>query len=434
MALALDPSVGVEVAADAVDRALLAGADSAKVMHGYQQQFEVNFDTHDVTLVRSTVSDSLSITVFVDGCRGATELTGRGHDAVDRAVKEAVTAARAGQPDFANVLPEDPATEAVSDGDEVPDKEQMIDAVLRFISAVRDEYPSLRTESSAYAFECTWRSYANSYGRVQHARRGRYRVNVMSSGKDGERSTSFNHGAVVSERPTADLATLVPIHRLLEDLAASFDPQPVPATFVGDLIFTPEALSVAAGTIAQAVSGMALIRKGTPFADSLGKAIAAPSFSLLHQPSALAGSTPFDAEGFANGDLDIIRDGVLSNFLIDWYSAHRLDRPMTTGCTNFVVAPGETPLEELIASTDQGILLGRFSGGMPNQKLDFSGVAKSSFYVEGGKVRGPLSETMIAGNFADVLQQIRAVSRETVDFGYFSGPWVAARGVTISTK
>ena len=62
---------------------------------------------------------------------------------------------------------------------------------------------------------------------------------------------------------------------------------------------------------------------------------------------------------------------------------------MTTGQTNFVVPPGDTALDDIIASTEQGIVLGRFSGGMPNQNLDFSGVAKNSFYVEDGKVVAP---------------------------------------------
>ena len=66
--------------------------------------------------------------------------------------------------------------------------------------------------------------------------------------------------------------------------------------------------------------------------------------------------------------------------------------------------------------------------------LDFSGVAKNSFYVEDGKVRFPVNETMVAGNFVDLLHNVRAVGATAVNFGSQAFPAIAASGVTISTK
>ena len=56
----------------------------------------------------------------------------------------------------------------------------------------------------------------------------------------------------------------------------------------------------------------------------------------------------------------------------------------------------------------------RFSGGMPGVNGDFSGVAKNSFLIENGKVTTPISETMISGNLAEMLNSIIAVSADTV--------------------
>ncbi|MDD9982117.1 MAG: metallopeptidase TldD-related protein, partial [Gammaproteobacteria bacterium] len=64
--------------------------------------------------------------------------------------------------------------------------------------------------------------------------------------------------------------------------------------------------------------------------------------------------------------------------------------------------------------------------------LDFSGVAKNSFYVEDGEIRYPLIETMVSGNFQDLLLNIRGVSSESMDFGSGEFPYLAASGVTIS--
>ena len=433
--LSIDPTTGVDVALDAVERALKAGADAAKASHGYSERFEVNFDTHDVTLVRTTVGDTVSLTAYDDTRRGTAQITGRAHDAVDAAAAQAVAAARAGERDEANILPAEGVELAPSDPEREPDRDEMVDAVLRHIERTRDEYPTLRQESSTYSFVCSWStSYANSFGRTQQARFSRYVTSIMVSGKDDTRATSFNATSHVGTEPFADLTDLAPVRRLFDNTVASFDARAMPATFVGDVIFTPEALRTWVGSVAGALGGMALMRNATPFADSIGEPIAVPEFSLLHRPREVAAASPFDGEGFLNPDLDVIRDGVLQDFFINWYFSHKLGRAMTTAQHDFIVPPGGQSLDELIAGTKQGILLGRFSGGAPNQNLDFSGVAKNSFYVENGEVVHPLSETMIAGNFAAALKAIRGISSETIDLGSSRFPWVATTGITVSTK
>ena len=434
MPTALDPDLGVEVATDAVARALKAGADAARVHHVYREVFEVNFDTNDITLVRTTVGDTVTITVYDGTKKGSTELTGRAHDAVDVAVAQALEAARAGEPDPANVLPDEPAEPAPSTGDADPDREAMIDVVLRHIETSKREYPTLKTDNSTYSFVQTWVSYANSHDRVQHARTGRYAASSIVSGKDDTKATSFNYVSHISKAPIDDLTSLPTVRRLFDSTAASFDARPIPKTFVGDVIVTPEAASTLIGSVVGALSGLALMRKTTPYLERLGDTIAAPAFSLRHRPSQVAAAPPFDNDGFVNHDLDIIDAGVLANFIVDWYFSRKLDRPMTTGNTNFVVDGGDTALDDIIASTERGILLGRYSGGTPNQNLDFSGVAKNSWYVEDGKVLYPVTETMVAGNFGSVLESIRAVSRERLDFGSAIFPWIATTGVTVSTK
>ena len=133
-------------------------------------------------------------------------------------------------------------------------------------------------------------------------------------------------------------------------------------------------------------------------------------------------------------DVDIVKDGRLENFLVDFYIARKLGLPQTAGVWNFVVPPGGCSLDEIVAGTERGIILSRFSGGSPNSNLEFSGVAKNSFYIEAGEIRHALSETMVTGSLQNVLRNIRAVSREQVNFGDHAYPYLAASGVTISAK
>jgi len=78
--------------------------------------------------------------------------------------------------------------------------------------------------------------------------------------------------------------------------------------------------------------------------------------------------------------------------------------------------------------------MARFSGGNPSNSGDFSGVAKNSYLIKEGEIAQALTETMVSGNFADMLRNITAISLERVDYGYAVLPWVAVSGVTISGK
>ena len=226
------------------------------------------------------------------------------------------------------------------------------------------------------------------------------------------------------------------VRQLLDDTIASFDPKPVPETFVGDVIFTPDSLATLMNTILQSLTGYTLMKGTSPYQESLGDVIADSRLTVTNRPRSpqFPLASTFDGDGVPSADLPIITAGVLENHLIDWYTSRKLGRPMTAGVFALDVAPGDQTFDEIVANTERGIVLGRFSGGMPNQQLDFSGVAKNSFYVENGKIQFPINETMIAGNFASLLKAIRAIGSEAVNYGGYAFPALAASGVTISTK
>jgi PmbA protein len=186
----------------------------------------------------------------------------------------------------------------------------------------------------------------------------------------------------------------------------------------------------------ESLIGLAADFTGPPYKEKQGESIASPLFSLLNRPRAsnFPEGADFDGFGIPTADTDIVRDGKLDNFLIDFYIARKLTMPQTAGAWNFVVPPGNRSLDDIVASTRRGIILSRFSGGNPNSNLDFSGVVKNSFYVENGEIRHALTETMVSGSLQDLFRNIHAVSREHINFGDHDYPYIAASGVTISAK
>ena len=258
----------------------------------------------------------------------------------------------------------------------------------------------------------------------------------MFSAKDGPRVTSFNYSGGASYEPFERLLAVGTVERLLDETLQSFGARPVPEKFVGDVIITPDCLRHLTYTIAAVLNGYALMAGTTPYKGRRGETIASPRFSLLNRPRAsdFPEGTDFDGYGIPTRDLDVVKDGVLNDFLIDFYISRKLNLAQTAGAWNFVIPGGDRSIADIIAGTRRGIILSRFSGGQPNNNLDFSGIAKNSFYIEDGKIRHALSETMVNGNFQELLKSITDVSRETVNFGDHVYPYLAASGVTISAK
>jgi PmbA protein len=425
-----------EFAAELVRRAADGGADATQVTAVGVDCFEIDFSERKVDLLRSTANETTTILVLRDGKRGSATLNGRDEEAVEAALRSAVLAADAGLPDPANAVADAPSLPPRRHGVEAPDRDTMIATVLDYAGELNTRYPLIRTRNSTYAFFAKDTSFANSLGVQQQQRRAWYQFGAMFSAKDGARATSFNYSGAASYAPFGRLLAVGTVGRLIEETLRSFDARPVPEKFIGDVILTPDCVHHLMFVLARALGGYELLAGTSPYRDKAGEPIASPLFSLLNRP--LAADFPegsdFDAFGIPTVDVDIVKDGRLQNFLVDFYVARKLGLRDTAGVWNFVVPSGDRSLDEIVAGTERGIILSRFSGGNPNSNLEFSGIAKNSFYIEDGEIRHALSETMVTGNLQDLLRNIRAVSREQVNFGDHAYPYLAASGVTISAK
>ena len=425
---------GIDFAAALVERARRAGADAAQAAHMAMERFELDADTRGVNLVATNHDDTTALTVFRDGRRGSAEITGRDEAVVDAAIRNALDCADAARPDPANGVAEVESPPQSRHGPEHPDRSAMLDTLGAFLDEARERFPLLRIRHADYSFEDRRRSFANTAGVRRQERRALHRFWTMFGAKDGVRSTSFNYTGASAYEPFERLMDVGGAESLVVETMGSFDPRPVPGKFIGDVIVTPSCAAWVASVLARALDGYALIGGLTPWEGREGESIAGAGFSLLNRPadSRTADGADFDDWGVSTRDVDVIRDGVLKTFLADFFCSRKLDRPQNAGRRNLVIPPGERSVQALIRETERGIVLARFSGGNPNHKLDFSGVAKNSFYVENGAIRYPLIETMVSGNLQDLLMNIRGVSREAIDFGSGAYPHIAASGVTIS--
>ncbi|HEY3488019.1 MAG TPA: metalloprotease PmbA [Gammaproteobacteria bacterium] len=185
------------------------------------------------------------------------------------------------------------------------------------------------------------------------------------------------------------------------------------------VLYAAEIAGSLLGNFLNAIQGSVLYRGASFLLDQKGKQIFPADISLQEQPHILAGmaSAPYDDEGVATRTHDIVRDGVLLDYMLDSYSARKLGMTTTGnagGVRNLVVQSPEMKLDlsGLIEKMHTGLLVTRLMGhGINIVTGDYSRGA-GGFWVENGEIQYPVDEITIAGNLQDMLRNIAAVGRD----------------------
>jgi len=180
--------------------------------------------------------------------------------------------------------------------------------------------------------------------------------------------------------------------------------------------FTPDMARGLIKHFAAAIRGAAQYRKASFLLDAAGKQVF-PDFLQIqerpHIPKGLA-SNPFDDEGAATKDRDLIRDGVLDGYVLGSYSARRLGLKTTGnagGVHNLIVStPGKAlDMPSFLTRMRNGLLVTELMGqGVNGVTGDYSRGA-SGFWVENGAIAYPVQEITIAGNLKQMYLDIVAV-------------------------
>lgn len=410
-------------AAAALEQMRARGFDHAQVTASASRQDELNIADSEPSLMRTTEAYRLALTGIVGGRKAATELAELGGSAVREAIDELLAAAASAPRDDANTVSSGQAAKIVK-GPQEADIELLTEKAHELLDFFHTDAPKVTVRESVVAHALARSHTVTSGGSRLEAQVGHHSMGVFGMARDGAKVSGFAYSGGTCHDIDRHAAEYFGMAQMLRDLEKHLDTRPVGDKFVGDVILTPTAVADFVSWFLGQLCDVQLIAASSLYRDRVGEAVGSPLLTLRSRFDA-PGVNPFTDDAFVASPVEILRQGVLTTLTPSLYGSRKTGLAhVPTAAAGWEVVAGDQARDDLIAQTPRGALVGRLSMGRPASNGEFSGVIKSSFAINDGKLGSALSETMISGNVARMLLDVTGVSRERIDTGAFLLPWV----------
>ena len=181
------------------------------------------------------------------------------------------------------------------------------------------------------------------------------------------------------------------------------------------VLFVPELARGLIGSFTSAIRGSAQYRESSFLLNAAGQQVFPENVQISERPhiKKALGSAPFDDEGVATRDRELIVNGVLQGYILSSYSARKLGLKTTGNAggahnllVNSTVGGG---LEAQLKSLDTGLLVTELMGQGVNQITGDYSRGAAGFWVEHGLRQYPVAEVTIAGNLKQMLRTIVSI-------------------------
>ena len=189
---------------------------------------------------------------------------------------------------------------------------------------------------------------------------------------------------------------------------------------------------------ASAISSSAIARGTSFLKDKINEQIFSNSINIIDKPDIIRGlgSKNFDSEGIKSETLNLVKEGVLKNYLVDTYNGRKLNlksNGRSGGTTNLYFENGKESYDELLKTNSKCIYITETIGHGSNLVTGDYSVGAMGFFVEGGEFKYPINEITIAGNFKDMFKNIFLAN--DLDFEYSTNsPTMMIEGMTVAGK
>jgi PmbA protein len=412
-----------EVVSFVLEEASRNGASQCEADANVSQGLGVTVRLGEVDTIEYQRDRGLGVTVYFGKRKGSASTADLSRQAVRQTVEKACAIARYTAEDpYAGLIEPESLARDIPDLDlDHPwalTPEQAIDIAQRCEAAGREVDSRItNSEGSSLSTNRHTGVYGNSLGFLAGVSSTSHSVScslIAQQGEEMQRDYWYT-----TARDPADLEAADAIGRVAGQRAVARLGSRKLSTRKAPVAFSPDMARGLIKNFAAAIRGAAQYRKASFLLDAAGKQVF-PSFLQIHErphiPKGLA-SNPFDDEGAATKDRDLIRDGVLDGYVLGSYSARRLGLKTTGnagGVHNLIVAtPGKAlDMQSFLTRMNNGLLVTELMGqGVNGVTGDYSRGA-SGFWVENGAIAYPVHEITIAGNLKQMFLDIVGVGSD----------------------
>ncbi len=248
---------------------------------------------------------------------------------------------------------------------------------------------------------------------------------IAGDGDDSQTGSGFSVGRGF-ENLDPDRAAADAVDRAVRMLGATKGP-----TTRATVVFDRRVASTLLSVVSAALSGEAVTKGRSFFADRTGEQVGVPLLTLADDPTdpRAFGAATYDAEGLACRRNVLIDGGILRGFVYDTVSASRAGTASTgsavrggfsatpgPGCRALTLAPGPEGFDDegVLAAVGEGLFVQSMTGvhsGVNPISGDFS-VGAEGLMIREGRLAEPVREITVASTLQRMLQSVLVIGAD----------------------
>ncbi len=416
----------LDIATQTIELARKAGATGAECTCSEGENFSVDIRLNEVETLTQSASRAAGLRVMVGQFTGSSYTSDLTREGLAKLVASAMELAAvttedplAGLPDPQDLGSFQGDLDLFSDDIERLAPQDRIEMALRAERAAMEFDPRItNSDGAGFSSFRGVHAFANSLQFAGEYRSSYCSISCVPVAKQGEKMerdywSSSARGLAQLESPEHVGQTAA--ERTVRRLGAV-----KAVTQKAVVIFEPRVARSFAGSLFEAIEGRAIYRDSSFLNGKLGEKIASLSTNLVDDGTMprLFGSQPFDDEGVATRRTVVIRNGVLETYLLNTYSARKLDMRTTgnasrgitgnagVGHGNFYLEAGQRSPGELIRSLSNGFYVTELIGSGVNISTGDYSRGATGLWIENGQLTYPVSEVTIAGTLQEMLASL----------------------------
>jgi len=406
-----------------IDQTLKAGADNCKVSLSKRRLVEINYREHKPEVIKEATTKNLYLEVFINNRYAGQSTPDYRQATLGDFIKGVVESAKIMEEDPYRTLPdpeyyEGRTTEDLQLNDPdysalTPDeRHQMVKSVEdsclekggdKVISVEAGEYDSTYEElvKTSNGFEGSSQSTIYQIG-----------ASMTAQDEGDRRPEGYNYVSCryKEDLPPLDEVGTVAAERTLDLLGG----KKIATTKIPVILENRGASRVLNGLL-NPLSGGSIQQKRSFLADKKGKTVGSKLLTLTDDPFIPRGlgSMTYDGDGFPARKRDLFAEGVVNEFIVDWYYSRKLGWEPTSGSiSNIIIPPGKRSLEEIIKDLGRCMLITGYIGGNSNSTTgDFSVGIIGKLYENGQFVQN-VAEMNIADNHLNFWKKLVEVAND----------------------